>query len=307
MEASWFNLMERRKLLRTAGMSAAVAAAFSMKINGAKAATNPTDPDILNFALNLEYLEAEFYLRAVTGTGLAGHGVDLSGSGTGSGTQGTVTGGSKVQFQSRASYLLASEIARDEMDHVLLLRAALQEAGAYLVAEPTIDLVNSFTAAAQAAGLISAGQTFSPFDNENDFLLGAFIFEDVGVSAYAGAAPFITSKQYLSTAARILAVEAYHAGSIRTRLFLNGYSPQADKIAALRAKASGTGPGTSEPAPDDIGPTVLNVSEFADTDNQALAFVRTTGQVLSVAYLAQGTTGGGFFPNGVNGNINTAS
>jgi hypothetical protein len=171
------------------------------------------DFDILNFALNLEYLEAEYYLRAAFGTGLSSGDID------GTGTLGGVSGGRRVPFETPAIQQYAEEIALDELAHVRLLRAVL---GNRRVARPALNLDTSFTLAARAAGIIGPNDTFDPYADENSFLLGAFIFEDVGVTAYKGAAPLIQDKGILEAAAGLLAVEAYHAGEIRTVLFMRG-------------------------------------------------------------------------------------
>jgi hypothetical protein len=256
------------------------------------------DTDILNFALNLEYLEAEFYLRAAFGDGL--------GAGDIGGTElaGDVSGGGAVSFDDGAIREYAEEIARDEEAHVRLLRQAL---GARAVARPEINLSTSFTAAAQAAGLIMPGQTFNPFENETNFLLGAFIFEDVGVTAYKGAAPLIKDKGILGAAAGLLAVEAYHAGEIRTILSARGLGVEAGKISDLRDDLDGEGDkdqgiiGPFPPAPE-------STTNIVPTDPNGLAFDRTPLEVLRIVYfgttLQQATTNGfGFFPNGLNGRL----
>jgi hypothetical protein len=252
-----------------------------------KAQTAQSDIDILNFALNLEYLEAEYYLRAVTGQGL-----DNSDT-TGTGNHGNVIGGSAVPFTNGIFRDYATEIAMDEQAHVRFIRSAL---GSAAVARPTIDLQQSFTNAAIAAGLISAGQTFNPFADEVSFLLGAFIFEDVGVTAYKGAAPLLKSKTILAAAAGILAVEAYHAGEIRSVLFQLGHYSDTKAISNLRDAVDGT-------IDDDQPIRVQGHANIVPSDANGLAFGRTTNQVLNIVYLGGASANFGFFPNKLNGNI----
>lgn len=87
----------------------------------------PSDAAVLNFALNLEYLEAEYYLHGVTGDGLK------DSQTSGSGKRGGVTGGRKVKFETKLGRQYAEEIAGDERAHVDFLRSAL---GGAKVARP---------------------------------------------------------------------------------------------------------------------------------------------------------------------------
>ena len=60
-------------------------------------------------------------------------------------------GGREVPFKTRSIRQFAAEIAHDEFDHVRFLHAAL---GSAAVARPAINIKQSFTAVAIAAGLI---------------------------------------------------------------------------------------------------------------------------------------------------------
>jgi hypothetical protein len=293
------NEADRRVFLRNAGLAGlgvvgatALSGVGSQKASAAPRAGGPSDSAILNFALNLEYLEAEFYLHAYYGWGVPSSLTD------GKGTRGGVTGGHKVPFKSKAIAHYAKEIAEDELNHVTFLRGAL---GSAAVARPKIDLKGSFTAAARAAGLIGAHQTFDPFANENNFLLGAFLFEDVGVTAYKGAAPLIDNPDYLEAAAGILAVEAYHAGIVRSSLYAKGLQSQVRKLSNARDSLDG-------PTDDDQWIGNKSRANLVPTDRNSIVYSRTPGAVLNIVYLnPKPVTKGGFFPAGVNGEVNTSA
>jgi hypothetical protein len=275
--------LSRRSFIVGAG-SAATLAAVGCQNHFQPQTTPPTptpaltDVDYLNFALNLEYLEANYYLIAATGSGLS--------SADGGGT---VNGGSKVAFSSAIQQEYAYEIAQNELNHVRFLRSAL---GSSAVSAPVINLGTSFDALAQASGI---GKTFNPYADFGSFLLGAFVFEDVGVTAYGGAAPLLTNTAYLAAAVGIQQVEAYHAGEIRTLLVQANKVGPANEISALRASLGG---GNETP---------LSATTIVPADQTTgVGFARTTAQVLQIVYAtADGNaSSGGFFPAGLNGNIN---
>jgi hypothetical protein len=288
----------RRSFMKGAGLTSVGLAGAAIigaklglleKVPGAKAlglnpaavhAATDIDTEIVNFALNLEYLEAEFYTVATTGKTIEEIGIGVNGVGD----CGRTYGGHRVDFGdggdgwwngrwghgefSGRLKSIAEEIAYDEQQHVILLRSLLGDAA---IAKPTINL--------NALGI--------GYDNYKQFLQLARAFEDTGVSAYGGAVTLITSSTVLGYAARIALTEALHSSNLRLLIAENNVATTPLDSLDILPPPSG--------------------KQYFEVDSQALAVVRTTSQVLAIVFgnATPGTTSGGFFPDGVNGPINT--
>lgn len=172
-----------RKFSRFAGKVAlaSIPIALGSMFKKAYAGTNDIITDTLNFALTLEYLEAEFYQKALAAPGLIPAGAPLGAIQT---------------------------IGAHETAHVNFLKTAITAAGGTPVPKPTFDF---------SAGNGSGNGPFKDvFTNYQLFLAVAQAFEDTGVRAYKGQAGNLMSNNDVLTAAlNIHSVEARHASHIR--------------------------------------------------------------------------------------------
>ncbi len=272
---------------------------------------NPlTDPAVYNFALNLEYLEAEYYRRGVYGEALPG---ELIGP-----NPGPVQGGRRVQFSTPWIAEMFAEITEDETNHVRFIRRTISASPLVEINRPALDLQSSFRKLGVQAGL---GPDFDPFADEHSFILGAFIFEDVGVTAYAGGSDLIADDDSIEAAAGILAIEAYHAGAIRATIAEMGPRMVAAADGIARARGAAESPNNDRsnrtrvhtvPGPKEqlisAGEVFPGEVVIAPTDPQGRSFPRPPQDVLNIVFMDPDKEArrGGFFPNGVQGVVRHA-
>ncbi len=264
--------LSRRSFLTRTGMAAGAAGVIglagcsnSSSTTPVATTTTPAPADVLNFALNLEYLEATFYLTLATGSGLQS--ADMGSS------PGAVTGGlGKVNFTLPGVQDLVNQLAADEQAHVQFLRATLSGLGATPVSMPAINLA-----------------ALGPVTNDAQFLALARALETTGVSAYEGGVEYLTSNlAALTYAAQVHDTEGQHEGALRQYCIANQIvSPAVDSNDQPPYSSSGT------------------VTIFNTNPTTGLNTLRNTSQVLMIVYgsTSTGVTSGGFFPNGVNGTI----
>src|SRR5205085_12197723 len=99
---------------------------------------------IMTFALNLEFMEAEYYTRGAYGHSLSEHGIRTGRS------PGEIRGGRKINFSEKQFQDHAEELSFNEAAHVKFYRKQL---GGSSVDIPVIDFEGGFRAAGKAAGL----------------------------------------------------------------------------------------------------------------------------------------------------------
>ena len=259
--------------LAAASAAAAVGLVGSTRSAQAQTASGPSNIDVLNFALNLEYLECNLYLA------VSGGGTLTAAEGAGAPIMG-LPNPLNLDPQTMAT---AQNLAADERRHIDTLRVAIAGLGGVPINQPPIDysLGGKMNIATQA-----------------QFLMVARQFTAVGNSAYAGGAQYLVSNPLVLTAAgQILGAEGQHLGGINYLCDMQGViSPKVDAL-------------DYPPVPPN---TFFTVTPADPNNGGALGPDRTPSQVLGIVYGVStpttttppsGVTKGGFFPQGVNGNI----
>ncbi len=182
---------DRRSFLKYAGAGTGALMLGGLNLS-ALAATSPKtkstaqDITILNYALTLEYIEAEFYAAFDVGGPYA----------------------DKLTNARVKEY--AKELAAQEKAHVDALVATIKKLGGTPVTKPNLTF----------APLIPDPSKL----NDQFFLQLAVTFEPIGTRAYLGQAPSVMNKEVLTAAASILAVEANHVSGIQQLRTFLGYN-----------------------------------------------------------------------------------
>lgn len=275
--------LSRRKFLGgLSGVTALMASAGFLYVPKAFAQSAvPSVADVLNFALNLEYLEANLYSIVTTGNPIPS---SLSGTSTP-----TIAGNPGKLTLDTATMALFQALAQDEQNHINDLRTALSSMGVTPISAPPLNYAAKGAITTQAQLLATARQ-----------------FTEVGNGAYQGGAQFLVSQPaILQTAGQILGAEGQHLGAINYQCIVQNVAPAFSTSPTAAVDAYDQPPNPTQyfsvALPGNTTGLPAGIPPYR-TPQQSLGIVYGVSTA-STTNPPAGVTSGGFLPSGANGTV----
>ncbi|CAM6062047.1 unnamed protein product, partial [Sphagnum tenellum] len=256
------------------------------------------DKELIQVALNLEYLEAEFFLWSSVGKGLDTFAPYL-----------TKQGPPPIGVQkANLPPLLADtffQFGLQEIGHLRAIHKGLKE---FAFPRPLLDVSNKIWAEFfdKALGK-ELKPPFDPYCNSLNYVLSAYMIPYVGLTGYVGTSPLLFGKEAKKLMAGLLAVESGQDAIIRSFLYQNRHKevkPYGISVAEFTDKISCVRNELSHGMVDEglVVPRALRSEELAkgnllSADKDSLAYGRTPEQVFATVYgNGNASKPGGFYP-----------
>ncbi|KAJ4713087.1 Desiccation-related protein PCC13-62 [Melia azedarach] len=283
--------------------------AFLLTIPGAIVST-PTSPkqvddkDLIHIALNLEFLETEFFLNGALGKGLDSIAPQLAEGGP------PPVGAKKANLDFLTKNII-EEFGYQEVGH---LRAIISTVGGF--PRPQLDLrAQNFAKIFDQVAGYKLVPPFDPYFNAMNYLLASYAIPYVGLVGYVGTIPNLVNSTSRRLVAGLLGVESGQDAVIRALLYQRAnekvfpyhitVSDFTNRISNLRNRLGMTGnKDEGLIVPRELGAENRTQSNILSADANSLSYSRTPPEIFRIVYgTGSENKPGGFFPNGANGRI----
>ncbi|XP_049352336.1 desiccation-related protein PCC13-62-like [Solanum verrucosum] len=262
------------------------------------------DIDKMQFAVNLEFLEAEYFLWASYGFGLDVVAPNLPMSGP------PPIGARKANLDQLTNNIIM-EFANQEVGH---LRSLNSTVGVF--PRPLLDLsAKNFAKIFDDAFGHKLAPPFDPYRDSMSYMLSCYVIPYVGLVGYVGTNPNINGYETKRLLAGLLGVESGQDAVIRMYLYERAtelvppyqytVADFTSRISGLRNKLGNCGikdEGIYIQPP--LGAENRTTSNVLSADFGSLSYKRTPAEILRIVYgSGDEHVPGGFYPKGANGKI----
>ncbi|XP_071703135.1 desiccation-related protein PCC13-62-like [Rutidosis leptorrhynchoides] len=262
------------------------------------------DKDLLEFPLNLEYFEAEYFLYGSLGKGLDSIQPDLADGGP-------PPIGAK---QAKLSPIIRDIIVQFGYQEIGHLRAIKKTIHGF--PRPLLNLsTEAFGTLMNNAFGAPLSPPFDPYANDINYLISCYVIPYVGLTGYVGANPKLHSPDSRKLVAGLLGVESGQDAVVRSLLYERAKEKVVpynitvgeftDKISQLRNKLGNSGlKDEGLIVPIKLGAEMSIEGNVLAGDQDSLAYGRTPQEILRIVYgSGNERVPGGFYPKGGDGVI----